>query len=74
VRDGFVSAHRLPLNPALVSFVLGDAQALHFDAEFDLAFSNSTLHWVPDQPATRRQLLVERHSSWREVVGLRVVA
>jgi trans-aconitate methyltransferase len=39
-----------------VSFVLGDAQALDFDAEFDIAFSNSTLHWVPDHPAVLRGL------------------
>ncbi|HYP88681.1 MAG TPA: methyltransferase domain-containing protein [Polyangiaceae bacterium] len=30
-----------------LTFVLGDGQALAFDAEFDAVFSNATLHWLP---------------------------
>jgi trans-aconitate methyltransferase len=35
------------------AFVRADARALPFEAAFDAAFSNATLHWVPeaDQPA-----------------------
>jgi trans-aconitate methyltransferase len=39
-----------------LSFLLADAQALHLAAEFDVAFSNSTLHWIPDHPAVLRGL------------------
>jgi trans-aconitate 2-methyltransferase len=37
-----------------VSFGVMDAQALDFTEEFDAVFSNSTLHWVPDQAAVVR--------------------
>jgi len=37
-----------------VTFRALDAQALDFDGEFDAVFSNSTLHWVPDQAAVIR--------------------
>jgi trans-aconitate 2-methyltransferase len=37
-----------------VEFRVCDAQALEFHDEFDLAFSNSTLHWAPDHPAVLR--------------------
>lgn len=29
----------------------GDGQALDFNGEFDAAFSNAALHWMPDHPA-----------------------
>ena len=35
-------------------FMLADAQALDLPSEFDVAFSNSTLHWIPDHPAVLR--------------------
>jgi trans-aconitate methyltransferase len=31
-----------------LSFVPGDARALEFDREFDVIFSNATLHWLKD--------------------------
>jgi trans-aconitate 2-methyltransferase len=34
-----------------VKFRVLDAQALDFNEEFDAVFSNSTLHWMPDQRA-----------------------
>jgi len=34
-----------------LDFMLADAQALEVAPEFDLAFSNSTLHWIPKHPA-----------------------
>jgi trans-aconitate 2-methyltransferase len=34
-----------------VSFLLMDATALHFDNEFDVAFSNAALHWIKDHVA-----------------------
>jgi trans-aconitate 2-methyltransferase len=34
-------------NPNL-DFRLGDARALRFDADFDIVFSNATLHWVKE--------------------------
>jgi trans-aconitate methyltransferase len=37
-----------------IEFRLGDAQALDFDARFDVAFSNAALHWARDQPAVLR--------------------
>jgi trans-aconitate 2-methyltransferase len=37
-----------------VAFRVMDAQALEFAGEFDAVFSNSTLHWVPDQAAVVR--------------------
>lgn len=37
-----------------VEFHVVDAQEIHFGADFDLAFSNSTLHWVPDHRAVLR--------------------
>lgn len=37
-----------------VSFRVLDAQALDFDNEFDAVFSNSALHWMPDQAAVVR--------------------
>lgn len=37
-----------------LEFRLMDAQALDFDAAFDVAFSNAALHWAPDQPAVLR--------------------
>jgi trans-aconitate methyltransferase len=37
-----------------MSFLLADAQALELPPEFDVAFSNSTLHWIPDHPAVLR--------------------
>jgi trans-aconitate 2-methyltransferase len=33
------------------SFRVRDAQALDFEAEFDAVFSNSAIHWMPDQRA-----------------------
>jgi len=39
-----------------VSFRLADAAALAFVDEFDVVFSNSTLHWVADHPAVLRGL------------------
>ena len=35
-----------PSPQANLSFVTGDARALEFDREFDVIFSNATLHWV----------------------------
>jgi trans-aconitate methyltransferase len=37
-----------------LEFRLGDAQALDFEARFDVAFSNAALHWARDQPAVLR--------------------
>jgi trans-aconitate 2-methyltransferase len=34
-----------------LSFACVDARALKFDREFDLIFSNATLHWVDNHPA-----------------------
>jgi trans-aconitate methyltransferase len=34
-----------------LSFRVLDAQALNFNQEFDAVFSNSAIHWMPDQPA-----------------------
>ena len=34
-----------------IDFLLADAQALDLAPAFDLAFSNSTLHWIPDHAA-----------------------
>jgi trans-aconitate 2-methyltransferase len=31
-----------------ISFKLGDAKKLNFDDEFDIVFSNATLHWITD--------------------------
>jgi trans-aconitate methyltransferase len=39
-----------------LSFMLADAQALDLLPEFDVAFSNSTLHWIPDHPAVLREI------------------
>lgn len=36
-----------PEHPNL-SFQHGDASGMMFDQEFDLVFSNATLHWIPD--------------------------
>jgi trans-aconitate 2-methyltransferase len=35
-------------------FRLEDARRLHFRNEFDVMFSNATLHWIPDQPPVLR--------------------
>jgi trans-aconitate methyltransferase len=37
-----------------ISFMLADAQELDLAPEYDVAFSNSTLHWIPDHPAVLR--------------------
>jgi len=37
-----------------VEFHVADAGALALPAIFDLVFSNSTLHWIPDHPAVLR--------------------
>lgn len=37
-----------------LEFRLADAQAFDVPGAFDLAFSNSALHWVPDHPAVLR--------------------
>ncbi len=37
-----------------LSWEVMDAAELAFDAEFDVAFSNAVLHWVPDQAAVLR--------------------
>jgi trans-aconitate methyltransferase len=34
-----------------VSFMLADAQQLNLASDYDVVFSNSTLHWIPDHPA-----------------------
>ena len=39
---------------ATLDFVRADARDLRFHGEFDLVFSNATLHWVMDQPAVLR--------------------
>lgn len=39
-----------------LQFLLADAQALDLPPEFDLAFSNSTMHWIPDHPAVLKGL------------------
>jgi trans-aconitate methyltransferase len=49
-------ARQTPADLADVSFLLADARDLHLAAEFDIAFSNSTLHWKPDHPAALRGL------------------
>jgi trans-aconitate methyltransferase len=36
------------------SFCVADAQALHFDGEFDAVFSNAVLHWMRDPTAAAR--------------------
>jgi trans-aconitate methyltransferase len=41
---------------ANMRFLLADAQALDLPPEFDIGFSNSTLHWIPDHPAVLRGL------------------
>jgi trans-aconitate 2-methyltransferase len=38
-----------------LSFDRTDAQSLHFQQEFDLCFSNATLHWVDDHQAFLRR-------------------
>jgi trans-aconitate methyltransferase len=37
-----------------IEFVVGDGQALEYDAEFDGVFSNAALHWMPDAGAVAR--------------------
>ncbi len=37
-----------------ISFLQEDARRLSFKNQFDLAFSNAALHWVPDQAAVLR--------------------
>jgi trans-aconitate 2-methyltransferase len=45
------AARRAPVpEGAFVRFEMGDALALHFEAEFDLVTSFNVLHWVLDQP------------------------
>jgi trans-aconitate methyltransferase len=39
-----------------ISFLLADAQKLDLAPDYDVVFSNSTLHWVPDHPAVLRGL------------------
>jgi trans-aconitate methyltransferase len=39
---------------ANLEFAVMDARALRFEREFDLVFSNATLHWVDDHPAFLR--------------------
>lgn len=39
-----------------LAFRIADAQSLDVPGVFDLAFSNSALHWVPDHPAVLRGL------------------
>jgi trans-aconitate 2-methyltransferase len=46
-------AERLIVLPNL-SFRLLDARQLDYSEEFDAVFSNSTIHWVPDQDAVIR--------------------
>lgn len=46
-------AERLVVLPH-VSFRVIDAQKLDYNEEFDAVFSNSTIHWAPDQPAVIR--------------------
>jgi trans-aconitate methyltransferase len=37
-----------------LEFRIADARTLDLESSFDLAFSNSTLHWVPDHPSVLR--------------------
>lgn len=37
-----------------ISFVQADASMLSFENQFDLAFSNAVLHWIPDQAPVLR--------------------
>jgi trans-aconitate methyltransferase len=39
-----------------IAFSVADAQVLELPPEYDLGFSNSTLHWVADHPAVLRGL------------------
>jgi trans-aconitate methyltransferase len=39
-----------------LSFVLMDAENIHLDRKFDVAFSNATLHWVKDHQAVLASL------------------
>ena len=39
-----------------VDFLLADAQSLNLDPAFDVAFSNSTMHWIPNHPAVLKGL------------------
>ena len=44
------AAKRAPIpEGTFVSFELGDALTLHYDAEFDLVTSFNALHWIVDQ-------------------------
>jgi trans-aconitate 2-methyltransferase len=46
---GMIAAAR-PLAQGNLAFTLQDISNLDFEGEFDVIFSNSTLHWLKDQP------------------------
>jgi trans-aconitate 2-methyltransferase len=41
---------------ANLAFRIGDITELDFDGEFDLVFSNATLHWIKDHEPMLRKL------------------
>jgi trans-aconitate 2-methyltransferase len=51
---GFARDNFPPHTHPNLSWEVMDAQELRFDGEFDLAFSNAVLHWVPDQGSVLR--------------------
>lgn len=51
----FARATHLPHTDNM-DFLLADAQKLDLAPSFDVAFSNSTMHWIPDHPAVLKGL------------------
>ena len=50
----FAREHFPPAGHPNLEFRVMDARTLSFDAEFDVVFSNATLHWVDDHSAVLR--------------------
>ena len=54
---GMIAAAReRQASAANLAFLLGDISELSFDSEFDIVFSNATLHWVKDHEPMLRNL------------------
>jgi len=53
-----------------VDFLVEDAQALKVAGTFDLVFSNSTLHWIPDHPAVLQGVAARLKPGGRLVMSM----
>jgi trans-aconitate methyltransferase len=53
---------------ANICVILAAAQKLDLTAEYDVVFSNSTLHWAPDHPAVLRGLFQASAGSERRTL------